>query len=185
VRVQYYTAVSLDGYIAGEGDDLTWLTEYRPPDPPPDLERDMGSYDEFYAGVGALVMGSSTYEWVLDHVDEWPYPDRPTWVLSSRDLPAPKGDADVRIGAADVAELHGELAEAAGGKNLWVVGGGPVATQFADAGLLDDVIVTVVPVVLSSGKQLFERPLPAGPMKLVRAQPTPTGMVELRYEIAR
>ncbi len=185
MRFQYYTATSLDGFIAGADDDLDWLTNYSPPDPPPDLKRDTGSYDDFYAGVGALIMGSSTYEWVLAHADSWPYPDKPAWVLSSRDLPSPKGDADVRIVAAEVAELRDELAAAAGAQNLWIVGGGPVVSQFAAAGLLDDVIVTVVPVALGAGKPLFAEPLPDGPMKLVEAQPSPTGMVELRYEVVR
>jgi dihydrofolate reductase len=183
VRFQYYTATSLDGFIAGDDDDLDWLTKYAPPDPPPDLKRDTSSYDEFYAGVGALIMGSSTYEWVLAHVDTWPYPDRPAWVLSSRDLPSPEGPGDVRIVAAEVADLREELAAAAGDRNVWIVGGGPVVSQFAAAGLLDDVIVTVVPVALASGKPLFAEPLPGGPMKLVEARPSATGMVELRYEV--
>ena len=175
MRVQYYTATSLDGFIAGEDDDLDWLTKYSPPEPPPDLKRDSSSYDEFYAGVGALIMGSSTYEWVLAHADSWPYSDKPAWVLSSRDLPSPKGDADVRIVAAEVTELRQELAAAAGERNLWIVGGGPVASQFAAAGLLDDVIVTVVPVALGSGKPLFAEPLPGGPMSSSRPDPRPRG----------
>lgn len=185
MRVQYYTASSLDGFVATEDDDLTWLTEYRPPDPPPDLERDTGSYDEFYEGVGALVMGSTTYGWVLDHIDEWPYADRPAWVLSSRELQAPPGEGDVRVTNSSVRDLREDFELAAGDKNLWVVGGGPVASQFAEEDMLDDVIVTVVPVVLGAGKPLFKRPLPGGPMKLVGTQPSPSGMVELRYELAR
>lgn len=185
MRVQYYTAATLDGYIAGVDDDLDWLTKYSPPDPPPDLKRDTSSYDEFYAGVGALVMGSSTYEWVLEHADEWPYQDKPAFVLSSRELPDAHADADVRIANSTIRELIDDFEAAAGGKSLWVVGGGPVASQFAEEDLLDDVIVTVVPVVLGAGKPLFSRRLPGGPMKLVEAVPSPTGMVELRYELAR
>ena len=185
MRVQYYSASSLDGFVATEDDDLDWLTKYRPPDPPPDLKRDMGSYDEFYAEIGALVMGSTTYEWVLEHVDQWPYPGKPTWVLSSRELPAPPGDADVRVINADVGDLREEFELACGGKNLWVVGGGPVASQFDEADMLDDVIVTVVPVALGSGKPLFSKPLKHGPMKLVGSQPWPSGMLELRYEVVR
>lgn len=183
MRVQYYTAVSLDGYIATEDDDLDWLTKYEAPDATDDLERDMGSYDDFYAGVGALVMGSSTYEWVLGHVDGWPYPDKPSWVLSSRELPEPSGGGDVRVVNASVRDLRDDLEQAAGSRSLWVVGGGPVASQFADEGVLDDVIVTVVPVVLGAGKPLFERRLPGGPMRFVGSKPTQTGMVELRYEV--
>ena len=89
----------------------------------------------------------------------------------------------MRIVAAEVTELRQELAAAAGERNLWIVGGGPVASQFAAAGLLDDVIVTVVPVALGSGKPLFAEPLPGGPMKLVETRPSPTGMVQLRYEV--
>ena len=185
MRVQYYCATTLDGFIADEDDGIEWLTGYRPPDPPPDLKRDTSSYDEFYAGVGALIMGSATYEWVLENASAWPYAGKPTWVLSSRELPSPEGEADVRIVAAEVADLREDLTAAAGERNLWIVGGGPVVSQFAAAELLDDVIVTVVPVALGSGKPLFAERLSGGPMKLVEARPSPTGMVELRYEVVR
>ena len=72
---------------------------------------------------------------------------------------------------------------AAGERNLWVVGGGNVASQFADAGLLDELLVTVVPVVLGEGKPLFDRRPPGGPMQLTGTRVFDSGMVELRYEI--
>ena len=74
---------------------------------------------------------------------------------------------------------------AAGERDLWVVGGGNVASQFADRGLLDEVLVTVVPVVLGKGKPLFDRRVPGGPMQLAGTRTFDTGMVELRYEIVR
>jgi dihydrofolate reductase len=74
---------------------------------------------------------------------------------------------------------------AAGDRNLWIVGGGNVASQFADVGLLDEVLVTVVPVVLGSGKPLFDRRVPSGPLQLTGTTVFETGMVELRYEIKR
>jgi dihydrofolate reductase len=92
---------------------------------------------------------------------------------------------DVRIVDARVPDLHPEMLAAAGAGNLWVVGGGNVASQFADEGLLDEVLVTVVPVVLGAGKPLFDRRLPAGPMQLTGTRTFDTGMVELRYEIRR
>ena len=96
----------------------------------------------------------------------------------------PEGDGvDVRVANAKVAELHEEIMSAAGEKNLWVVGGGNVASQYADEGLLDEVLLTVVPVVLGEGKPLFDRALPGGPMQLTGTRPFETGMVELRYEI--
>ena len=192
-KTQYYCAASLDGYIAETDDTLAWLTEYEGTfegggvEPSPMSE--WGSYEQFYRGVGALVSGANTYEFVLDHMaddSDWPYKGKPCWVLSSRDLPTPEGKGiDVRVVNAEVADLHEQMVSAAGEQNLWVVGGGNVASQFADSGLLDEVLVTVVPVVLGAGKPLFDRRLPAGPMQLIGTRIFDTGMVELRYEVRR
>jgi dihydrofolate reductase len=148
-----------------------------------------GSYEAFYERVEVLVMGSATYEWILDHLEasggEWPYTGKPTWVLSSRDLRTPAGEGDVRIANAPVRELYPELAAAAGDGVVWIVGGGGVASQFADEGLLDEVHLTVVPVVLGGGKPLFERPIPDGPLRLRGIRAFRNGMVELRYTARR
>lgn len=190
-RTQYYCAATLDGYIADADDGIEWLTRYEGSyvgkDAQPGPMNEGGSYERFYGGVGALVSGSTTYEFVLDHVGEggdWPYAGKPYRVLSSRDLRVPDGE-DVRVTDADVPDLHGEMLEAAAGKNVWVVGGGNVASQFADVGLLDEVLLTVVPVVLGEGKPLFDRPLPGGPLQLTGTRVHETGMVELRYEVKR
>jgi dihydrofolate reductase len=107
-------------------------------------------------------------------------------VLTSRDLAVPRGDDfDVRFAASPVRELYDDLVAAAGDRHVWVVGGGNVASQFADEGLLDELILTVVPVVLGEGKPLFDRRLPGGPLQLTGTRPFDSGMVELRYEIAR
>jgi dihydrofolate reductase len=190
-KTQYYCAASLDGYIADPDDRLDWLMGYQGSysgeDAAPGPMEGGGSYERFYEGVGALVSGSTTYEFVLDHLDDpgrWPYKGKPYWVLSSRDLPVPEAEGvDVRVVRSAVRDLHDELIAAAGGQNVWVVGGGNVASQFAEAGLLDEVLLTVVPVVLGEGKPLFERPVPGGPLQLLGTRPFATGMVELRYEV--
>jgi dihydrofolate reductase len=185
-KAVYYCAMSLDGYIATEDDGLEWLTQYEGGFERTDAEPMEGTYDRFYEGVGALVMGSTTYEWVLAEVDEWPYAGKPTWVLSSRDLPIPRGhDGDVHIVEADVSDVCDETGSAAGERGLWVVGGGNVASQFADRGLLDEVQVTIVPVALGMGKPLFDRPVPGGPMQLLGSRAFDNGMAELRYAIRR
>jgi dihydrofolate reductase len=191
----YYCACSLDGYIAGADDSLDWLTGYQGTfegeGAEPGPMSDGGAYEDFYDGVRALVMGSATYEWMLDHLDvagggEWPYGGKPCWVLSSRGLRLPEGEGvDVRIVDASVGDLYEELAAAAGDGTLWIVGGGGVASQFADEGRLEEVHVTVVPVVLGSGKPLFERPLPSGSMQLTGTRTFENGMVELRYAAGR
>ena len=184
-KVQYYAAQSLDGYIADPDDGLGWLMGYEGSYDGEEATEahpmaDGGGYERFYEGVGSLVSGSATYEFILDH-GEWPYPGKPYWALSSRNLPVPEG-ADVRVVSTDDVEgLHAELVEAAGEKNVWIVGGGGLASDFADAGLLDEVLVTVVPVVLGDGKPLFERELPGGPLRLTGTTVFANGMVELRY----
>jgi dihydrofolate reductase len=112
---------------------------------------------------------------VLEHGGDWPYAGKPYWVLSSRELPVPDGQ-DVRFNGS-----FDEMLESAGDRKLWIVGGGGVASQFAEAGLLDEVWVTVVPVVLGTGKPLFDRRLPGPPMQLTGVLPRASGMVELRY----
>jgi dihydrofolate reductase len=191
-KVQYYCAATLDGFIADANDGIDWLTgyqgSYEGEDAEPGPMSGGGSYERFYEGVGALVSGSVTYEFVLEQMSgggEWPYSGKPCWVLSSRDLPTPNPDgADVRIVRGDVTELYEEMLASTDDRNLWVLGGGNVASQFADAGLLDELRVTVVPVVLGDGKHLFERPL-ARSMQLTGTSVFETGMVELRYEIRR
>lgn len=192
-KTQYYCAASLDGYIAEADDSLGWLLGYQGSFAGEGVEAapmgEGGAYERFYEDVGALVSGATTYEFILDHMGEdgeWPYPGKPYWVLSSRDLPIPEGEqVDVRIANAEVADLHEQMIAAAGEGNLWVVGGGNVASQFADRGLLDELLVTVVPVVLGAGKPLFDRRLPGGAMQLLGTRVFDTGMVELRYEISR
>jgi dihydrofolate reductase len=184
--VRYYAAVTLDGYIAEYDDTLDWLLKYEGHFEGADSGEDQAGYESFYEGIGALVMGSVTYEWVLAHGGGWPYSGKPAWVLSSRELDRPEGEGvDVRVVDADIPDLIDEMLAAAGERDLWIVGGGNIASQFADHGLLDRVEVTVVPVVLGDGKPLFQRRLPGGPMQLLAAQTHSSGMVGLTYEVRR
>ena len=150
-RTVYYTATSLDGFIADERNSLDWLLTREA-----DHEAPTG-YKAFEKTVGALVMGSTTYRWVQDQGEAWAY-TQPAWVLTHRDL-TPYEGADIRFTAADdrdaVVALHREMQAAAGDLDVWVVGGGPVAAQFAEAGLLDEVVVSIAPVTLGAGAPLL------------------------------
>ncbi|MGO4257828.1 dihydrofolate reductase family protein [Marmoricola sp. RAF53] len=147
---QYFTASSLDGFIAAEPEDgLAWLLTRQIDQAGPQ------GYEAFIAEVGALVMGSTTYQWLLDHDDgPWPYA-MPTWVLTHRDFPAPEGD--VRFTDAPVPQVHAAMVEAAGEKNVWLVGGGDLVGQFHDHGLLDEVWIQYAPLTLGSGAPLLPR----------------------------
>lgn len=183
MKTQYYTAATLDGFLATEDDSLAWLF------PLGDL--DSSSYPAFIAEVGALAMGSSTYEWMLDNIEQvreetgeaWPY-TQPVWVFTTRTLPTIEG-ADIRFVQGDVRAVHEAMRNIAGEKNIWIVGGGDLAGQFHDAGLLDELIIQIGSATLGSGKPLFPRRVLSPVLQLTSVQQPEKNMVELRYSIQR
>lgn len=181
MKTQYYTASSLDGFIAAPENSLDWLMQFG--------EMEDSTYPAFIKEVGALAMGSQTYEWVRRHLvvdgkpELWPY-EQPTWVFTSRRLPVIAG-ADLRFVQGDVRPVHAEMLKAAGGKNLWIVGGGELVGQFYDQGLLDELIVQVAPVILGSGAPLLPRSIWNPPLKLIATMTFGQAFVELRYEVPR
>jgi dihydrofolate reductase len=148
VATVYYTASSLDGYIVDEADSLDWLISRA-------IDNDGPfHYDEFIKSIGAVVMGSATYEWIVkNHPGKWMY-EQPSWVVTHRpDIIAEGHSVQTFVG--DVAELHPTLVSAAAGKDVWVVGGGDVAAQFVSAGLIDEMIVTYAPCSLGGGSRVL------------------------------
>jgi dihydrofolate reductase len=167
-RTQYYTATTLDGFIADEQNSLDWLFEV-------DRGADPGSeFTEFFAGVGAMAMGSTTYEWVYEHEnladqpEQWTkwYAETPCWVFTHRELPR-IANVPLHFVQGDVAPVHEEMVAAAAGKNIWLVGGGDLVGQFADRGLLDEILVGIAPVTLGGGAPLLPRRLTASQLELV------------------
>ncbi|GID95592.1 dihydrofolate reductase family protein [Amorphoplanes digitatis] len=156
-KTQFYTATTIDGFIADENNSLDWLFE---------ADSDPGSnpFTAFFAEVGAFAMGATTYEWVMEHdrLDQEPikwsdyYGDVPAWVFTHRTLPPVPG-ADLTFVQGDVRPVHEAMVSAAGDKNIWLVGGGELAGAFADAGLLDEIILGVAPVALGAGAPLLPR----------------------------
>ncbi len=179
MRTQFYTATTLDGYIATEDDSLEWLFALG--------ELGQSSYGEFISQVGALAMGSATYEWMLRNSEAvvretglaWPY-TQPTWVFTSRELTGVPG-ADISFVSGDVRPVHDAMRAAAGERNIWLVGGGELVGKFHDQGLLDELIVQVGSVVLGGGKPLLPRQILAPTLRLHDIRPMGPSMVELRY----
>jgi dihydrofolate reductase len=183
MKTQYFAATSLDGFIATEDDSLDWLF------PLGDL--DDSSYPAFIAEVGALAMGAATYEWLLRNADAvtaetgspWPY-TQPAWVFTHRRLPTLEG-ADIRFVHGDVRPVHAQMRAAAGTRNLWIVGGGELAGQFYDAGLLDELIIQIGSVTLGHGKPLFPRRVLSPVLRLLSVRQIGAGMAELRYAVEK
>jgi len=185
MKTIYYTATSLDGFIADPNHSLDWLFQFQgDPDP-------LDGYPDFIRDVGAVAMGSSTYEWALrNHVfrdperpQPWPY-DQPTWVFSSRTLQSVPG-ADIRFVRGDVRPVHDEMRAAADGKNIWLVGGGDLVGQFHDHGLLDELIVTIASVTLGAGAPLLPRAIVTPPMRLLSSTTYGEAFIQLRYAVSR
>ena len=118
---QYYSATSLGGFIADPDNSLEWLFSRKSDEGGPP------NYAEFIAATGAMAMGATTYEWIVDHEFpdkdpagwKWPY-DIPCWVFTHRDLPVVPGSGVV-FTSADVATVHQEMVAAADGRNIWIV----------------------------------------------------------------
>ncbi|WP_341999642.1 dihydrofolate reductase family protein [Microbacterium sp. LWH7-1.2] len=182
-RVIYYTASTLNGFLADDHDSLDWLFAA------PGGEGGDEDFQRFLSGIGVLVQGSSTYRWVLEHEDlvahpeKWPsyYGDRPTWVFTSKDQPVVPG-VDIRFSAGDVRETWPQIRDAAGDRDVWIVGGGDLAGQFADAGLLDEIRVSIAPATLPSGKPLLPRSLGADRLELTAVRQA-GAFAELTYTV--
>ena len=172
---QYFVASSLDGFIATADDNLDWLLQFD------GFAGGQESYDGFMADVGCIVMGGDTYAWLRKHEpDNWPYPSTPCWVFTHHEHSALKG-ADVTFVRGPVAEFVDDLRAGAGDKNVWIVGGGVLAAQFADAGALDEIIISIIPVVLGTGKAVLPVAGPTAPLELLSTHTMGRGIVELRY----
>jgi len=164
-RFVFDTAASLNGWIADEANSLDWLFAVEGgTEPDPSL---------LPANASVLVEGSTTYEWILAQEDILAHPekwrgfhgDRPTFVFTTRELPVPEG-ADVRFVSGAVADALPAIRAAAGEGDVWVVGGGELAGQFLDAGAIDEIAVSVAPVLLAGGAPLLPRRLESDRLRL-------------------
>jgi len=184
-RTQYFTATSIDGFIADQHNSLDWLFEVDATEQKPER------FASFFAGVGAMAMGATTYEWVLEHDKLLDNPSRwqdyygttPCWVFTHRELPAIPGAALTFVHG-EVAAVHAQMATAAGGKNIWLVGGGELVGQFADQGLLDEIQLSIAPVMLGAGAPLLPRRLTGASLTLAAVEHD-SAFVHLTYAVVR
>ena len=144
MKITYYVASSLDGYIAKEDGDVSWLEELN-------ISMEETGYDEFYSTVDALVMGRKTYEMIVSF-GQWPYDDKPVWVCSSNSIDAMKGcnlqSEKTPLDACNEAQKQGV-------KHLWLVGGGKLASSFLEDKLLTNLSISQMPIILGGGIRLF------------------------------
>lgn len=169
-EIIYYVAASLDGFIATADGGVDWLAPFEGTD------EDYG-YKTFFGGLDGLVMGSRTYEQARK-LGEWPYRGKPSWVMSKRSLDV--SVPDVTVSAKRPSELLSEF-DARKLKRVWLVGGAQLAASFRANGMIDEYVISVVPLLLGGGIALFATPGASEKLKLVETKSYSSGLVQLRY----
>ena len=171
-RVSVYIAVSLDNFIARDDGSLDWLADVQ------DAGGDDYGYAEFMDTIDAVVLGRETYDAVRTF-DTWPFTGRCVIVLTNRPIETAFGE-DVYAGA--LAALIAALGRDGVGRVY--LDGGATIRQGLDEHLIDDMTLSIIPVVLGSGRPLFSRGLPGSRWSLTGADSYPTGLVQLHYQRA-
>ncbi|MDC7125207.1 MAG: dihydrofolate reductase family protein [Spirochaetales bacterium] len=144
MKVTYYVATSLDGFIAKENGDVSWLDTM-------DIDMAETGYDEFFASIDGLVMGGNTYDFVFNY-GSWPYGNKLSWVCSNRDLQILDG---ANLNVVQTPEDVFNEAKSKGVKHLWLVGGGQLASSFLELGFLTHISISKMPIKLGTGIPLF------------------------------
>ena len=173
--VVLYIAATVDGYIASKDGSIDWLHPFE------QSGEDYG-YAAFYARLGAVVVGGNTYRQALGFA-QWPYPGMPTYVITSQAIPHPP-DPSVRAYAGDVSILVAQIRQETG-KDIWLVGGGQVITQFANRQLIDRYIISIIPIILGGGIPLFHDIAAPATLTLASSTSYPSGIVQLDYRMAQ
>jgi dihydrofolate reductase len=170
-KIIYYVAASLDGYIADENGGVDWLLPFQ------DVPYDYG-YQDFMKRIGFIVTGSRTFEQAKDFPGGWNFPGTHTYLCSSRPFDR-EGRKDLTLWPGNVQELGGKLRVEE--KDTWLIGGAALAASFFNAGLLDELILSVMPLVLGKGRPLFDGLRQTMPLLLQKVQDFPNGVVQMNY----
>lgn len=179
-QIHVYVATSLDGFIAGPDDDLSWLPGTDSNVDSMKGESDPGalSYDGFISGIGALLMGRRTYDVVRGFDMPWPYGELPVLVATNRPLDAdPPSTVQPVRGSID--DLINRAKDAAGERNVYL-DGGVLIRQAAEANLIDELTITIAPVALGAGLSLFAGMSDRYPLEILSHHSFAGGMVQLR-----
>lgn len=176
-KLSVFIATSMDGYIAKKDGDITWLTTFSAPTAA-DEDKDCG-FSQFFSSVDVLVMGKNSYEAVVKF-DPWPYQGKRVVVLSSS-LTSVCKQAELFSGNATnlVEKLHAE-----GAKHIYVDGGVTIS-NFLNADLIDEMIISLIPVVLGSGIPLFSNIKSEKWCRSISSHAYSNGLIQIKYEIVK
>lgn len=172
-RFILFAAVSLDGYIAAPGNDLSFLAPY-------ESSRIDYGFSDLMERIDSLVMGATTYRWEHEHTEQWPHGSLPAWVVSHRDDLPRHANAAPSFFAGDMTTLAHQIRER-GLQNTWVVGGGDIVRQFLQHDLLDEIELCIVPTLLGGGVPLFPPTFDCTQLRHLHTETFRDGMVRVQY----
>lgn len=172
-KIILYIAESLDGFIAKEDGDISWLSIVDRPD------EDYG-YNEFINTVDTVIMGRKTYEKVLSFGIEFPHKDKKCFVLSKT---MEGNDHNIEFYNGDISELIERLNKE-NGKNIFIDGGSEVIRAFRNNNLIDEYVISIIPVLIGKGIPLFKDADTENRLKLTGSKIFNSGLVQLKYERA-
>ena len=172
-KIILYIASSLDGFIAGRNGDISWLDAYQ-------VEGEDYGYSEFLKAIDIIVMGSKTYEQVLNF-GSWPYEGVKTYVMTKRQL-EPVDKAKVKFYSGDLNSFVPGIKRESH-KNIWLVGGASLSQSFLKHNSIDEMILSIIPVILGDGISLFRRTQEEFRLELLRSGSYDNGIVQLHYKL--
>lgn len=171
-QIILYIAMSLDGYIAQPNDDLSFLSTVA-------KEGEDYGYTDFISSVDTVIVGRKTYEWVMNQVGEFPHADKNAYVITRTARPA---IGKTVFYTSDLTELVNKL-KAENGKNIYCDGGAEVVNELLKKDLLDEIIISVIPILVGNGTRLFKDSRPEQKLKLVNVKTFDTGLTQLHYKL--
>lgn len=169
-----YIASSVDGYIAKPNDNLDFLNLVA-------QEGEDYGYGQFYEQIDTVILGKRTYDWVMGQVSDFPHQGKETYVLTRQNL-NPIGT--VQFYSGELLDLVSRLKHKQG-KNIFVDGGAQTVYRFLEKGLLDELIISFIPVLLGEGIRLFQEGFFEQKLELISSQSYPSGLVQVHYRVVR
>lgn len=173
-KVILYIASSLDSYIAKPNDDLSFLSIV-------EKEGEDYGYDQFIQSVDTVIIGRKTYDWVMKYVPEFVHKDKDSFVITRTTKPS---EGKIQFYTGDLKELVIRLKQKEG-KNIFVDGGAEIVNELMKHHLIDEIILSIIPVILGEGIKLFKDGIPEEKLILESSKSFDTGLVQLHYRIKK
>jgi dihydrofolate reductase len=169
-----YIAASLDGFIAKPNDDLSFLSLVE------QVGEDYG-YTDFLNTVDTIIIGRKTYDWVVNQVGYFPEAHLETYVITRIKRP---DTGNIKFYSGDLKELMHKL-KLNSGKNIFIDGGAEIVNELLKNSLIDELIISVIPIILGDGIRLFQNGIPEKELKLVGSKQFEKGLVQIHYELTK